>query len=365
LQRPASSGTTYQSLSQQPAPPLEAGDATQIFHVDLPQADTSDVDTARIERFGPLEAFGPPPDEVEPEPHDSHFLRRFRRIRSHAKQRRVPRWAVFALILGVAAVGAGLRFVPGSPFASKPDALAVPMPFRFAQITPQDLGTEGFLSWAYLDRRDGTIVGSENMAAPSDTGSMIKAWIGADYLRRAAESGENPPDGDLGDVQSMIRDNDEGATGRLVVKVGGATESIGRLVTMCQLSETKAVADSWRDTTISARDAVRMGGCLADGRAAGAQWTPVILDAMRQVRGEGDFGIRKAFPAGQRPMIAIANGWLLSDEDGTWHANCLAVSDNWVLAVLQRYPSHGDKNLDLAHLDAVCQNVVHKLTVSS
>ncbi len=333
--------------------------------MDLTQADLSQVDTARIERFGPHEAFGPPPDEASPESHESHFLLKFRRIRSHAKKRRVPRWAVFIVILGVAVVGAGLRFVPGSPFVAKPDPLEATMPFRFAQITPESLGTEGFLSWAYLDRRDGTIVGSDNMAATSDTGSMIKAWIAADYLRRAAEQGLNPPDSDLSDVESMIRDNDEAATERVVGKVDGATESIGRLVTMCQLSETKAVASSWRDTAISARDAVRMGGCLADGRAAGAQWTPIVLDAMRQVRGEGDFGIRKAFPSGQQPTIAIANGWLLSAQDGAWHANCLAVNDNWVLAVLQRYPSHGDKDIDLAHLDAVCQDVVHKLTVSS
>jgi hypothetical protein len=134
---------------------------------------------------------------------------------------------------------------------------------------------------------------------------------------------------------------------------------------MCQLSDAKAVKDAWSDTIISARDAVRMGGCLADGRAAGAQWTPFVLDAMRQVRGEGDFGIRKAFPRAQQPAIAIKNGWVLSDSDGTWHANCLAVSDNWVLAVLQRYPSHGDKNLDLAHLDAVCQDVTRRLSASS
>jgi hypothetical protein len=335
------------------------------LRVDVHPADYADADTARLDVFGPHEAFGPPPQETDHQRHGPHFLLRFRRIRSHAKQRRVPRWAVFILVLGLVAVGAGLRFVPGSPLAAIPEVLAAPMPFHSAQITPESLGTEGFLSWALLDRRDGTVVGSENMSAASDTASMIKAWIGADYLRRAAEQGENPPDSDLGDVQSMIRDDDDSAAERLVAKVGGATESVGRLVTMCQLSETKAVADSWRDTSISARDAVRMGGCLADGRAAGAQWTPFVLDAMRQVRGEGDFGIRKAFPRAQQPAIAIANGWLLSEKDQTWHANCLAVSDDWVLAVLQRYPVHGDKNVDLAHIDAICQDVVHKLTASS
>jgi hypothetical protein len=236
------------------------------------------------------------------------------------------------------------------------------MPFHFAEISPESLGTEGFLSWAYLDRRDGTIVGSSNMSAPTDTASMIKAWIGADYLRRAAEQGNTPPDADLADVQAMIRDSDNAAADRITEKVGGAAASVGRLVTMCQLSESQAVAGAWSNTVISARDTARMGGCLADGRAAGAQWTPWIMDTMRQVRGDGDFGIRKAFPTEQRATIAIKNGWLLRDEDGLWHANCLAISDTWVLAVMQRYPSHGDWNTDLAHIDAVCQDVVRRLS---
>ena len=238
------------------------------------------------------------------------------------------------------------------------------MPFRSAAITPESLGTEGFLSWAYLDRRDGTIVGSENMSAPADTASMIKAWLGADYLRRAAEQGDTPPDADLADIQAMIRDSDAAAADRIVAKVGSASDVVGRLLTMCQLSDSVADPADWRKTVISARDAVRMGACLADGRAAGAQWTPWIMDAMRQVQGEGDFGIRKAFPSAQRTTIAIENGWALRDGDGAgvWHVNCLAVTDTWVLAVMQRYPSHGDSNTDKAHLDAVCQDVVRRLS---
>jgi hypothetical protein len=105
-----------------------------------------------------------------------------------------------------------------------------------------------------------------------------------------------------------------------------------------------------------------MGSCLADGRAAGAQWTPWIMDSMRHVRGEGDFGIGKAFPSGRQATIATTNGWALRDQDGMWRANCLAISDTWVLAVMQRYPSNGDRITDLAHIDAVCKDVVRKLT---
>ena len=318
-----------------------------------------------IEIFGPREAFGPPPEEMPA--HGDHvehppMMQRFRRVRSHARERRVPRWAVLFLIVGLAAVGAGLRFVPGAPLYPEPGPLAEAMPFHFAEITAESLGTDGFLSWAYLDRRDGTIVGSENMSAPTDTASMIRAWLGADYLRRTAEQGETPPEAELADIQAMIKDGDDAAAERFVAKNGGAGASVSRLITMCQLSDSQADVAGWRTTVISARDAVRMGGCLADGRAAGAQWTPWIIDAMRHVGGEGDFGIRKAFPRDQQPTIAIENGWAPVDQDGLWHVNCLAVTDNWVLAVMQRYPSRGDWNTDKAHVDAVCQGVVKKLS---
>jgi hypothetical protein len=303
-----------------------------------------------------------------PDPeHDSApaMIQRFRRVRSHARHRRVPRWAILVLVVGLAAVGAGLRFVPGSPLypqSEQPGALAAEMPFRFAEITPEILGTEGFLSWAYLDRRDGTIVGSGNMSEPTDTASMIVAWFGADYLRRAAELGETPADADLADIEAMIRDSDVIAAERIVAELGGATESIGRLVSMCQLSDSGANEGTWDTTAISAQDTVRMGGCLADGRAAGAQWTPWIMDVMRAVRGDGNFGIRQAFPDNVQASIAIRNGWVLRAEDSTWHANCLAITDTWVLAVMQRYPSRGDRNTDMAHIAAVCRDVVHRLT---
>ncbi len=330
--------------------------------------DPSQAETALIEIFGPREAFGPRPeempahqDDVEPAP----IMQRFRRVRSHARSRRLPRWVVFLLIIGLASAAAALRFVPASPFYPAAEAhgpLAAAMPFHSADITPESLGTEGLLSWAYLDRRDGTIVGSENMSAPTETASMLGAWLGADYLRRAAELGDTPPDADLADIQAMIRDSDGEAANRIVAKVGGATATASRLVTMCQLSDSLADAADWTKTVISARDTVRMGSCLADGRAAGAQWTPLIMDAMRQVRGDGDFGIRKAFPSALQPTIAIENGWALRGEGTLWHVNCLAVTDTWVLAVMQRYPSHGDWNTDKAHVDAVCQGVVRKLS---
>jgi hypothetical protein len=119
------------------------------------------------------------------------------------------------------------------------------------------------------------------------------------------------------------------------------------------------VADSWPDTTFSAQDAARLGGCLADGRAAGAQWKPWLLTVMRQVDGGG---IRDAFPASTRTMIAVTNGVMLDQEDGQWRASCLAVSETWSLAVLRRFPASDNPNADLANIEVVCQRVAQELT---
>jgi hypothetical protein len=306
---------------------------------------------------------------VEPErEHDAgHLFTRIRRIRSHARQRRKRGWVGVVLVLLLFAGAAAARFVPGAPLYPKGEQqapTAAGMPFREAEIAPADVGTSGFLSWAYQDLRDGTLAGSSNMMETTDAGSMVAVWLGADLLRRAAEQGQQPTEADLADIEAMIRDDDLAAADRVVAKVGGGAESIGRLPTMCNLSDTEPAA-SWQETEVSARDAARLGACLADRRAAGAEWTPWLLSVMRQVRGDGDFGIRDAFPPGQRPTIAIKNGLMLDAEDGQWRANCLAVGDTWSLAILQRYPATDDPAADLAHVDAVCQQVVRKLTEGS
>src|SRR5688572_25909864 len=62
---------------------------------------------------------------------------------------------------------------------------------RVGEVTA---GFEGFRSWALLDRGSGRITGASNMAEPSDTMSMVKAWLAADYLRVLTEKGEEPSD---------------------------------------------------------------------------------------------------------------------------------------------------------------------------
>jgi hypothetical protein len=365
--------------------------ATEVFDIGRPSADPyADAHTAPIQMpasdmrprgfgppagLGPPAGFGPPPsagfDGTSPDgfggpPHkggpDAPLFSRLRRIRSHAKQRRSRKWVGALIAIVLVGTTAGLRFWPESPWyygGSDAEAPSQAMPFHPAEFTTADLATEGFLSWAYQDLRDGTVVGSSNMAETTDVGPMITAWFGADLLRRSAETGQRPPDTELADIEAMIRDEDLAAADRVVTNLNGAEESVARLRSMCQLSDVTPVAGPWQDATISAEDAAKMGGCLADGRAAGAEWTPWLLNVMRQVN--SDFGIRDAFPSAERPVIAVANGAVLKDADGQWRANCLAVGPTWSLAVLQRYPSTGDANSDLGHVDTVCQKVAGQL----
>jgi hypothetical protein len=213
----------------------------------------------------------------------------------------------------------------------------------------------GFLSWALLDRGTGTITGSTNLTAPSDTMSMVKVWIAADYLRMAAD--EEISDARLRQLTIMIRDSDNAAAQALFEAVGRRA-SIERLITTCGLTESSAYRDWWSNTTVSARDTVRLGACIADGRAAGPRWTGWLLDEMRQVRGAGDFGVRLALP--DPSAVAIKNGWLLRDEDKLWHISCLAITEEWVLGVLLRYP--GD--LGFHYGTALCEKVGRQAVVA-
>ncbi len=213
----------------------------------------------------------------------------------------------------------------------------------------------GWYSWALLDTRTGEITGSANMSELNRTASMIKAWIGSDYLRRSAEKGVTPSASRLAEVTRMIRDSDNTAASDLYAVVG-KQESTKRLISMCKLTDSKP-GTSWSDTRVSARDTARMGACIADGRAAGSKWTDWLLNEMRQVRGVGDFGIRKAFPAAVAKTIAIKNGWVTRSDNGDYEVNCMAVGDGWTMGVLTRYPA----NLDYTYGADICKNVASQL----
>jgi hypothetical protein len=230
--------------------------------------------------------------------------------------------------------------------------------------------SSGFLSWALMDRDTGAITGSPNITATNSTESMIKAWVVSDYLRRTAEAGKKPPQARLADASTAIRDSDDNATQRLYL-AGGGNAVVSRMITTCKLTDTKVYPGWWSRTRISARDAVRMGNCVADGRAAGPQWTKWVLAEMAQVRGSaaakdqrttrggGRWGIVEGLPKEILAQgVSIKNGWTLVG-DGKWHINCLAIGKDWILAVLMQYP--GAKGLPYGA--GLCKSVTQQLVV--
>ena len=235
-----------------------------------------------------------------------------------------------------------------------------PPPPPALRATDVSLSVKGFSSWALLDRKSGQVTGSANVKATSSTESMVKVWIVSDYLRREAAAKRKPSVTRLKQATAAIIDSDDDST-QTLYQLGGGNRIINRLIKVCELRDT-FIGDSgwWSRTQISARDAVQMGQCVADGRAAGPTWTKWVLTQMRKVRGTtkdyspalryggGRWGIIDGLPKEIVSQgVAIKNGWtqVLDDpitkgvaRDNSWHVNCLAVHTDWVLAVLLRYP---------------------------
>lgn len=240
---------------------------------------------------------------------------------------------------------------PPQPMATGPAASPVPPPVPPGAPAPGD-PTGDFVGWAVLDLASGTTTGSSNLAETSTTASMIKAWIVADYLRLTAEAGDQPDPERIGQLQQIIRDSHNGYT-EVVFDEIGEHASIERLIQICALTDSQAVPNRWSNTRLSPRDTTRMGACIADGRAAGPEWTAWLLDEMQAVRGIGDFGIRHAFPPDQRAAIAIKNGWVIRSAEDAWHVNCLAIGDGWTMGVMTRYPAH----LGYTHGAEICRSL--------
>ncbi|MDG4803481.1 hypothetical protein [Micromonospora sp. WMMD980] len=271
-------------------------------------------------------------------------------------------------------VGAGAEQVPApTPTAPPPPTLA---------DAPVSVNFKGqFFSWALMDRKTGAVTGAKNMSQTSSTESMLKTWIVSDYLRQL---GDKEPTADLKKAASVaIRDSDDDGANRVYRAAGGSYKPqpgnklnpvLQRAVKICGLTDTKAgtvpaYLGWWSFTQMSPRDAVRLGDCIADGRAAGPKWTKWVLDEMAHVRGSvksqqaksggGKWGIVDGLPASIKSQgpVSIKNGWTQLVYDGNWHVNCLAVTDKWSLAVMMRYPG----GAGLSYGSKVCASVATQL----
>ncbi|WP_426509218.1 hypothetical protein ACPPVO_00845 [Dactylosporangium sp. McL0621] len=259
--------------------------------------------------------------------------------------------AVLTLLAALATAGcsggatpkAATRQVPAAADTfESPDAApseipsAAPSGPLFTPTQTVTMNVKGFWSWAYYDHKTDQMYGSTPYTT-SDTASMAKAWVAADWLRRQAESGKQPSSTAMAELSRMIRDSETINTFKYHVQNGNLT-SIKRMITVCGLTETKGTQNSWSLTQMSARDVARLAKCIGDGRAAGPKWTGWLLNEMRSVRGPGRFGPIEALPADVQKTTAIKNGWLARD-DGQWHIACMAVGDGWSLGIMAHYPS--------------------------
>ncbi len=234
----------------------------------------------------------------------------------------------------------GLTGATGEPDATpttppaKPKPDLKPLPVKATDI---QIDHTGWYSWALLDTRTGKMSGPADRTDLSTTASLIKSWIGADFLRRSADQGKEPTASRMAQVETMIRDSDNNAAQSLY-EANGGSPSIKRLISMCKLEDSKVAADGgWSRTLLSPADITRLGACIADGTAAGPKWTKYLLDQMRAVRGTGDFGVRKAFPAADQKKIAIKNGWVDRQREQEYHVSCMAIGDGWVVGVMTKY----------------------------
>ena len=63
------------------------------------------------------------------------------------------------------------------------------------------------------------------------------------------------------------------------------------------------------------------------------------------VLGSGRGGVQAAvvrgdaLPPEEAAQVAIKNGWVVRSHLGEYHVNCLAIGEDWSMAVLTRYPS--------------------------
>jgi hypothetical protein len=251
---------------------------------------------------------------------------------------------------------AALEAAPSGPSPAAPSAVPTPSftgPL-FTATQPVAMSVRGYWSWAYYDHRTGELFGSTPYTT-SDTASMSKAWVVADWLRRQAEQNKQPGSAALAELSRMIRESETVNTFKYHVQ-NGNLNSIKRMTSLCGLTETKGTQNSWSLTQMSARDVARLAKCIGDGRAAGPKWTGWLLNEMRNVRGPGRFGPIEVLPADVQKTTAIKNGWLARD-DGQWHIACMAVGDGWSLGILAHYPSSLGKDYGVK----TCREVTKQL----
>jgi hypothetical protein len=300
-----------------------------------------------------------------------------RHRRAHRSGRRGYLAGGFVFLLGggglIAAAGRrlleteALQAVPSIPVPTSepeptpsPTPSPTPAPFDLSKVDPiaiVKIDRKGWHSWALIDHTTGAMIGSRTIAETARVCSIVKIWLAADYLRRAAEKRTTPSSAKLATLSKMIRYSDNTLATDLFAELGRSA-SLTRMKDLCKLTEFKA-GTSWSMCLMSSRDVARLGACVATGTAAGPKWTEWLLNEMRSVR-LGTWGIREAFPPDQAAKLAIKNGWDTTATTQTRHVNCLATTARWTLVAMTKYPIA----LSDRHGQLICKDVAAQLLQS-
>jgi hypothetical protein len=264
--------------------------------------------------------------------------------------------AVPAVRLKLAAVGDRARAAAGVPADSGPQTTAQKAPPWPIMRVPQSGVTAptgmDFFGWSLWDRKTGQPIGHSDNAdtATNYTESMIKAWIAADFLSRTVAAGKAPSQKDLTDLRDMIiHSNDKIADH--YYGLDGKDAVIKRLNNACGTHATIHESGHWSYTNMTPDDAARYGLCLGNGKAAG-KYTDQLLGWMREVEGGvneqvhnpsvhvggGRWGIIDGLPPELVSEASIKNGWEPENDTHDWNINCLAITHDYVLTVMVRYP---------------------------
>ncbi|HET6663794.1 MAG TPA: hypothetical protein VFG94_06035, partial [Acidimicrobiales bacterium] len=241
---------------------------------------------------------------------------------------------LLAVIVGWAVPVAATERVAGEPSPADRAAGSADV-FTTGATTPRDADEDLWLSWSLVDTVRDRRVGSANSGTErTNSESSIKAWIAADYLRVAHTEGRAVTSGEQADIAAAVRRSDNAATQRLYHALGGDA-MLRDLRAVCGVAVTTSAAGYWSLTQISAVDATRIFACVlrtAPGLPGGAD----LLTDLRNVEPDGAFGIKAALPP--TTTVSVKNGWMPHTTTGEWNVNCVAAWDDYVLAVLTRYP---------------------------
>ena len=256
---------------------------------------------------------------------------------SPATRRVRIRWAVVAVVLFVAIVGwavpvAATEKIAGQPSPAEPAADV----FLSGITTPRD-GDEGlWMSWSLVDTARERRVGSANSDTDrTNSESSIKAWIAADYLRVVQAEGRAVTAAERADIAAMVRSSDNAAAQRLYGALGGDA-ILRHLRSVCGVTVSTATPGYWSLTQITAVDATRIFACVLRTAPAYPGGNDLLTD-LRSVDPDDAFGIKAGLPPTE--TVSLKNGWMPhSSTTGKWNVNCVAAWDDYVLAVLTRYP---------------------------